>query len=402
MESTALVVQAINLCQEKIRKLRRELENPDLLAGPRAKAESQMKVQQEALLMWTAKYKKMAGAAEAHFFEPDELHAGKLSPHEIAAGAAEIEVLRKKRHFEEKINGIRNGSTILQGHCWEVLQASEKEGEYGFSAFGLMKEFGSGAAHLLGGQPIGKPADIANRSKTAVDHNLSEAERLYAKGMYDEAEAQLKIAANRLMDDSIQFDGYQFDVTKGGKRSEATAKVAAAVAITLASGGTAAPLTIGQGMLISGEGEGIMQGALLILQKLDGKSQVTNDDMVDALVATAIATGAGGLGRTAGKGSQDALRIASDTAAKGLTPKLVQLIQLKLGRNLTEKEITWVAAAIRRYVESNSSELMKLARAWQTGEEHNLNLLYMTIAPLYPPGMFKAMKENEFNEMVTQ
>ncbi len=421
-ETVGQVWQAIEVARMKIYQLKFQLENEKLVPTQVKSLEDQITFQRKMLGLWGAKYKKMVGGADAFFFNADELEsdlafpidqlkAKSKTPEELAkeaqdrlkAGLAEAE----KNDFAEKVSLVRNSTSTLTGACWEFLAALERDtnpstspaellrvgGGLGgalagyaidpnadrSSFFGTLGQLGGASSHLLSWQDPRTPANIANRASTSVDILVRKAETLFAQGKKEEALAQLRMAANTLIDESTKFDAYSDMVMVGGERSQTSFKVAAAVGTAFATGGRS--LTVGQGTFASGLSEGSTQSSLLILEQLDGKSQVSDEDVKKAVVATLVAAAGGGLGRGAGEKFKAAARVAE----KGILPKLITFYQKKIGRNLTDEEIKYLSEVVRRWVEANFNETAK----WVLSDSYDVNFWHMTVAPFLPAHLFK-------------
>ncbi len=109
----------------------------------------------------------------------------------------------------------------------------------------------------------------------------------------------------------------------GAERSEAVIKVTAAIAMTVASGGTT--LSIGGAMAVAATGEAALQGNTSDSNSCGReKSTISTADLTTAALEVAIAGGSAGLGAYA-------KRLAS-----GLAPRVLEKV---IGRPATDSEI---------------------------------------------------------------
>lgn len=374
--SLGQVRQAIDLAQSAVGNLNVKLRNNDLAAWQKAQLEKELRLQTNAVIYWSGEFRRLGGGPEV-IMPIDNLFAKSQHPEEVKAAQvakaqaqqAATEKARNDSAFRDKITRLRNSQTLIISRCQALLEVSEQRGN----------AIGAGLSHAFGGGSMATPYDIIRWA--TVTSEIGEAERRWEEGKPDRAEFRLQEAAFRLIQAARQLDRYESDIAIGAERSEAALKVTAALAVIVASGGTA--LGVGGAMAVAATGEAALQGTLLIATGVEGKSTLTTADYTNAALEVAIAAGSAGIGQYA-KG-----------IATNLAPGIAGRI---LRRTPTEKEIEFVANRIANYLSANSGYWAK--RGVGLDKERDQNWWLILVTPAISDVAVELTKEQSLNRAV--
>ena len=374
--SLGQVRQAIDLAQSAVGNLNVKLRNNDLAAWQKAQLEKELRLQTNAVIYWSGEFRRLGGGPEV-IMPIDNLFAKSQHPEEVKAAQvakaqaqqAATEKARNDSAFRDKITRLRNSQTLIISRCQALLEVSEQRGN----------AIGAGLSHAFGGGSMATPYDIIRWA--TVTSEIGAAEHRWEEGKPDRAEFKLQEAAYRLIQAARQLDRYESDIAIGAERSEAALKVTAALAVIVASGGTA--LGVGGAMAVAATGEAALQGTLLIATGVEGKSTLTTADYTNAALEVAIAAGSAGIGQYA-KG-----------IATNLAPGIAGRI---LRRTPTEKEIEFVANRIANYLSANSGYWAK--RGVGLDKERDQNWWLILVTPAISDVAVELTKEQSLNRAV--
>ena len=370
------VRQAIDLAQSAVGNLNVKLRNNDLPAWQKPQIEKDLRLQTNAVIYWSAEFRRLGGGPEV-IMPIDNLFAKSQHPEEVKAGnAAKAQAQQTATAtaadasaFREKITRLRNAETLIIMRCQALLEVSEQRGN----------AIGAGFAHAFGGGSMATPYDIMRWA--TVTSEIGAAEHRWAEGKPDRAEFKLQEAAFKLIQAARQLDRYESDIAIGAERSEAALKVTAALAVIVASGGTA--LGVGGAMAVAATGEAALQGTLLIATGVEGKSTISGADLSSAALEVIIAGGSAGLGQY----------------AKGVAANLAPGIAVKiLRRTPTDKEIEFVAGRIANYISANAGFWAK--RTTGLDKEKDINWWLTAVTPAFGDIAVELSKEQSLNRAI--
>lgn len=377
MKSTlGLARQALELAQSAVGNLNVQLRNSSLTDWQRAELEKELRFQTNAVLYWSNEFRRLGGA-EVMIMPVDNLYAKSKSSEELQAASrqhfeakkAATKQAEQDAAFREKVNRLRNSQTFLISRCQMLLANSETNAG------------GASFVHVFGGGSLTKPYDIIRWATITTE--LGDAEHKWATGKHESAELKLGEASFRLLQAARALDLYESNLGLGAERSEAVIKVTAAIAMTVASGGTT--LSIGGAMAVAATGEAALQGTLLTATAVEGKSTISTADLTTAALEVAIAGGSAGLGAYA-------KRLAS-----GLAPRVLEKV---IGRPATDSEIKWAAERIASYIATNAGYWAK--RGTGLDKEKDLNWWIIAVTPAVSDLAVELTKEQTVNRTVSE
>ncbi|MBL8818496.1 MAG: hypothetical protein JNL58_20885 [Planctomyces sp.] len=367
--------QAMELAQSAVGRLQVQLESGSTVEWQRAQLEKQLKLQQNAIIYWGNEFRRLGGDVGMQM-PVDVLYARSRSAEEIWADNV-ARVNQKKQEamqaqqealdqatFDDLVNRIRNQQAWIIGQCQRLFQNTKDHWDAG------------SAVHLFGGESTVRPLAIGGGLN--VTPLLEEAIRLRKEGKKEAAEFRLREAAFKVYHSAMQLDAYERNIGIGAERTEAAIKVVAALSMLIATGGTA--LSVGGAMAVAAAGEGGLQGTLLLATAVDGKQQISAEDLKAAALEVAIAAGSAGLGKYAEK------------VGKLLAPGALQKF---LGKPPSAEQIDWVVKRFVNYVSANSGYIAK--RLTGLDKDQTWNVWLSLIAPIVGEVPVELTKEQSLN-----
>ncbi len=282
----------------------------------------------------------------------------------------------EKAKLKTAAEAIRSDLTRLQNVCLMDYESSRQN--IGFA----------GLVNGIGGNGMYRTAVIYRDVQVDVEAALNSAASHRDRAQFDLAWAKIGIAASKIQNGYEAWNKWQQAREAGAEKTVVTIKVAAAVAtlIVTAPYAGAYASSWAYNAALAGAQQLAFEGTTLLARKLDGKDQISPDDILVAVKEVGVAAAAG---------------MGATVVSKALGTKLaLDWATKRLGRAPTEQELQFVAKRIEQILVANFAEWSKDLIG--LNKQPTWDWYQRVIGPLLDTkGLsVELTKEKDFNKMV--